>query len=65
MTINVGEPIYVDSSLKGEAFEQKRQEIENIMVKQLRDMDAEFNLSQVEQGITAKQFKELYNKNKR
>lgn len=65
MALNVGDPIYVDSSLKGEAFEQKRQEIENIMVKQLRDMDAEFNLFKVEQGMTAKQFKELHNKNKR
>lgn len=58
ITCNIGEPIYVDSSLKGEALEQKRQEIEQIMVKQLRDMDAEFNLFHVEQGITSNEFKE-------
>ena len=62
ISVNIGNPIYVDASLKGEAFEQKRQEIENIMIKQLRDMDAEFNLFQVEQGITANEFKELHRK---
>lgn len=62
ITVDIGEPIYVDSSLKGEAFEQKRQEIEAIMVKQLRNMDAEFNLFKVEQGITSAQFKELHRK---
>ena len=66
ITCRVGEPIYVDSSLRGEAFEKKRQEVEQIMVKQLRDMDAEFNLFQVEQGITANEFKEkMRNEKKR
>ena len=64
ITCRVGEPIYIDPSLKGEAFEQKRKEVEQIMVNQLREMDAEFNLFQVEQGITAKEFKEKLKKNK-
>lgn len=35
------------------------------MVKQLREMDAEFNLFQVEQGITAQEFKDkMKNKNR-
>ena len=62
ISVNIGKPIYVDSNLKGEAFEKKRQEIEEIMVKQLRDMDAEFNLFSVERGITANEFKELHRK---
>jgi len=62
ITFDIGNPIYVDSSLKGDAFEQKRQEVENIMIKQLRDMDAEFNLFPVEYGITASEFKELHKK---
>ena len=62
ISVNIGEPIYIDSSLKGDAFETKRQEIEEIMVKQLRDMDAEFNLFQVERGITSAEFKELHKK---
>ncbi len=62
ITVNIGKPIYVDANLKGEAFEKQRQEIEKIMVKQMRDMDAEFKLFKVEQGITSAQFKELHRK---
>lgn len=63
LTFNIGEPIYVDSKLKGPAFEEKRKEIEEIMVKQLRDMDGEFNLFQVERGIKSGEFKkQLRNK---
>lgn len=62
ITVNIGAPIYVDASLHGKALEKKRQEIEDIMVKQLRDMDSEFNLFHVESGITANEFKELHRK---
>lgn len=62
ITVNIGKPIFIDSSIKGDEFEHKRQEIENIMVKQLRDMDAEFNLFKVERGITSAQFKEFHSK---
>ena len=62
ISCRVGEPIYIDPSLKGEAFEQKRQEIELIMLNQLREMDAEFNLFHVEQDMTAAKFKEMRRK---
>jgi len=57
ITCAIGEPIYIDSKLKGDAFEQKRAEIEEIMVAQLRKMDAEFNLFMVERGIKSSEFK--------
>ena len=57
ISCRIGEPIYIDSKLRGEAFEQKRQEIEEIMVKQLREMDKEFNLSDVPRGIHATEYK--------
>ena len=53
----LGEPIYIDSKLRGEEFEKKRQEIEEIMVKQLREMDAEFNLPEIPRGINATEYK--------
>ena len=62
LTVNIGEPIYVDSKLSGVAFEEKRKEIEEIMVKQLRDMDAEFNLFHVERGIKSSEFKKQHKK---
>lgn len=55
----VGEPIFVDRKTSGADFEAKRQEIENIMVGQLRDLDKEFNLPVVEQDFTSSEFKKL------
>lgn len=57
ITCNIGDPIYIDSKLRGESFEHKRAEIEEIMVNQLRKMDATFNLFNVERGIRADEFK--------
>lgn len=54
----IGEPIYIDSKLDKDGFEKARQHIEDVMVKQLRDLDAEFNLYQVEQDATATEFKQ-------
>ncbi|MBQ7185360.1 MAG: lysophospholipid acyltransferase family protein [Alphaproteobacteria bacterium] len=53
----VGEPMFVDSKISEQEFESKRQELEDIMVKQLRELDAEFNLYYVEQDFTAAEFK--------
>lgn len=53
----LGNPIHIESSLRGEALEQKRAEIEEIMVKQLRDTDREFNLPDVPRGIHATEYK--------
>lgn len=65
ITCHIGDPIYIDPKLKGDAFEKKRAEIEEIMVAQLREMDSEFNLFTVERGITSSEFKEnMRNKKK-
>ena len=57
ISCRIGEPIYIDSKLKGEAFEQKRAEIEDIMVKQLHEMDAEFGLQEIQQDLNATDYK--------
>lgn len=57
ISVNIGEPIYLDAKLSGPEFEQKKSEIESIMEKQLRDLDAEFNLFHVERDMTASEFK--------
>ena len=57
ITCNVGKPIFIDSKISMEDFKKIRQKIENIMVKQVRDMDGEFNLFKVEQDLTASEFK--------
>jgi hypothetical protein len=54
---NVGNPIYIDSKISPEEFEAKRQELEDIMIAQLRELDAEFNLYVVEQGLKSRAFK--------
>lgn len=57
ISCQLGNPIHIESSLRGEALEQKRAEIEEIMVKQLRDTDREFNLPDVPRGIHATEYK--------
>ena len=54
----VGEPVFVDSKISPAEFEAKRKELEDIMVKQLRDLDSEFNLYVVEQDLTSTEFKD-------
>jgi len=63
ITVNIGKPIHIESDLRGEKFEQKRIEIEEIMIKQLHDMDNEFNLPEIERGIHATEYKK-HNRNK-
>ena len=55
--VDVGDPIYIDSKLRGEEFEKKRAEIEEIMVRQLRQIDKEFNLPDIPRGIHATEYK--------
>lgn len=55
----IGKPIYIDSKLSADEFAAKRKEIEDIMVKQLRELDAEFDLPVVEQDLNASEFKRL------
>ena len=63
--VDIGNPIFVKSKIKTKEFEQERQEIENICVKQLRDLDKIFNLMQVEQGVTAGEFKKQMRESKK
>lgn len=63
ISCKLGDPIYIDSGLRGDDFEKKRAEIEEIMVKQLRELDAEFKLPEVPRGIHATEYKK-HNRNK-
>ena len=56
--MDVGEPIFVKSEIKSPEFEKERKKIEDICVKQMRDLDKMFNLMQVEQDMTASEFKQ-------
>ena len=58
ISCNIGEPIYIDSGLKGDAFEKKRAEIEEKMIAQLRKLDTEFKLPEIENGLNATEYKE-------
>jgi lysophospholipid acyltransferase (LPLAT)-like uncharacterized protein len=62
ISVNVGDPIYIDRNISDEEFEKKRSEIEDIMEKQLRDLDGEFNLYHVERDLTATEFKKQMRK---
>jgi hypothetical protein len=53
----IGEPFYVDSKVSADEFKAKRKELEDIMVNQLRELDAEFNLYVVEQDLKSGAFK--------
>lgn len=62
ISCRIGEPMYIDSKLRGAEFEKKRAEIEDIMVKQLHEMDNEFNLPKIESGLNATDYKEQVRK---
>ncbi len=57
VTCRAGKPIFVNPKADKEEFEKTRKKLENFMVKQMRDMDAEFNLRRVEQDQNATEFK--------
>ncbi len=57
ITVKVGEPIYIDSKLNKKDFEIERKKLEDILVKQLRDLDAEFGLPEIEQDLNATDYK--------
>jgi len=53
---NVGNPIFIDSKMSQADFELARANLEKTMVKQLRDLDAEFGVKFVEQDLKAVDF---------
>lgn len=57
ITCNVGEPVFVNSKADAQEFEKVRASLEEFMVRQMREMDAEFNLPVVEQDLTASEYK--------
>ncbi len=54
---NIGEPVFVPRKATEEEFEKIRTDLENFMVKQMRELDAEFGLRPVEQDLNASEFK--------
>lgn len=58
ITCKLADPVFVDSKISQEDFEKLRKRIEDIMVKQVREMDGEFNLFKVEQDLTSSEFKQ-------
>lgn len=58
ITCKVSEPVFIDAKASPEQFESIRRRIEDEMVKQVREMDAEFNLFKVEQDLNAGEFKQ-------
>lgn len=54
----VGKPVFVAPNASAEEFEKVRKNLEDVMVKQVRDLDAEFGLFKVEQDLTADKFKQ-------
>lgn len=57
ITCNVGEPVFIDSKISAADFEATRKNLEDLMVRQMREMDAEFNLFRVEQDLKSREFK--------
>jgi len=51
---DIGEPIYLDQK---EDLNYQKEKMENILINQLRKMDKEFNLFEVESDLTATEFK--------
>lgn len=57
LSCNIGTPIFVSARATKEEFEHARKTLEDYMVRQVREMDAEYGLMMVEQDQTASQFK--------
>lgn len=53
----VGKPIFINSKISDAEFGAMRKKVENYMVKQMRAVDAKFNLPRVEQDMTATEYK--------
>ena len=54
---NIGNPVFVPRKATPQEFEKIRLDLETFMVKQMRELDAEFGLPPAEQDLTASEFK--------
>lgn len=58
VVVRVGEPVFVPRDATDEQFEEIRKNIEDIMTRQLREMDDAFGLFRVEQDLKSSEFKQ-------
>ncbi|MBD5389266.1 lysophospholipid acyltransferase family protein [bacterium] len=58
ITCKIGEPIFIDPKATPAEFEAARKSLEDLMVRQVRDLDGAFGLYQVEQDQKAGEFKQ-------
>ena len=56
---NIGNPIFVPKRATAEEFEKIRKDLEDFMVAQMRELDAEFGLPVVEQDLKSSAYKKL------
>ncbi|MDW2995132.1 MAG: lysophospholipid acyltransferase family protein [Alphaproteobacteria bacterium] len=57
LSCNIGNPFFVPRNASPKEFEKIRKNIEDFMVQQMRELDAEFNLREIEQDLTSHDFK--------
>lgn len=55
---NIGNPVFVPRKATDEEFEKIRKDLEDFMVKQVHDLDAQFGIKPVEQDLNATEFKQ-------
>lgn len=53
---NVGNPIFIDSNISQKDFESARENLEKVMVKQLKDLDSEYNVPNTSQDLKSVDF---------
>ena len=56
---------YLTLVYTAQEFEEIRKHVENVMVEQMRELDAEFNLREIEQDLTAHEFKKAKRERKK
>ncbi len=54
---NIGNPVFVPRRASDAEFEKIRHDLEDFMVTQMRELDAEYNYPEIEQDLTASEFK--------
>ncbi len=60
-----GKPIFVDSKASDKEFEKIRKNIEDVLIKQNRDLDKEFTKFEIEQDLMSGPFKDAKRRKKR